>query len=101
MEPRKLSKGQADNEPFSPRDLHEKLLYDRMDSYGLPGEGHAILDHIMLLRAKEMYLLNAVTNKEVVADDPWLQDVWAWVSGTAIPFFLSLSSSNTDDLYLF
>lgn len=67
--------------PHVQRDRHEKLLNEKMDSRGLPSQGHAVLDHIMLLRAKEKYLFHAITNQKVVAEDPWLQDVWAWVAG--------------------
>lgn len=47
----------------------------------MPSQGHIVLNHIMLLRAKEKYLFHTKTNQKVVADDPWLQDVWAWVAG--------------------
>lgn len=72
---------QADTEPKVQRERHERFLSDTMESLGLPREGHAILDHVMLLRAKEKYLFNTETNQMVVADDPWLQDVWGWVGG--------------------
>lgn len=81
-------KKHADAEPTVQRERHEKLLSDTLESLGLPGEGHAVLDHIMLLRAKEKYLFSTETNQRVVADDPWLQDVWGWVAG--------MSPSNPD-----
>lgn len=63
------------------RERHERFLSEKMESLGLPREGHAILDHVMLLRAKEKYLFSTETNQRVVDDDPWLQDVWGWVAG--------------------
>jgi hypothetical protein len=72
---------QHDDEPHVQRERHERLLHRKMEVQGLPSQGHIVLDHIMLLRAKEKYLFHTKTNQKVVADDPWLQDVWAWVAG--------------------
>lgn len=76
---------QQDEEPTVQRERHEKLLRLKMEAQGLPSQGHIVLDHIMLLRAKEKYLFHTKTNQKVVADDPWLQDVWAWVAGRFLP----------------
>ena len=35
----------------------------------------------MLFRAKEGYLFDYAKNSRIVADDPWLRDIWAWVAG--------------------
>lgn len=72
---------QGNGEPLEQRERHETFLSDKMESLGLPSEGHAVLDHVMLLRAKEKYLFSTETNQKVVADDPWLQNVWGWVAG--------------------
>jgi len=80
-ETKKQPNPKTEEEPPSPREDHEDFLNERMESLGLPSEGHAILDNIMLLRAKEMYLFNSSTNQKIVSDDPCLQDVWAWVAG--------------------
>ncbi|KAI9811274.1 MAG: hypothetical protein M1832_000921 [Thelocarpon impressellum] len=32
-------------------------------------------------RAEEGYLFNCQKNAEIVADDPWLQDLWLWLDG--------------------
>ncbi|KAB5570402.1 hypothetical protein GE09DRAFT_1103132 [Coniochaeta sp. 2T2.1] len=77
---KKETSKQAD-EPQLQRERHERFLSEKMESLGLPREGHEVLDHIMLLRAKEKYLFSTETNQRVVADDPWLQDVWGWVAG--------------------
>jgi hypothetical protein len=32
-------------------------------------------------RCEEGYLFNCLKNKEIVADDPWLQEMWLWIGG--------------------
>jgi hypothetical protein len=79
------AKGQANpplgGVPSSQLQRHEKLLGETKAKSDLPNEAHVVLDHMMLLRAKEGYLFNYEKNQKTVADDPWLQDVWAWVAG--------------------
>lgn len=92
-ETKKQQKGQTNEEPLSPQERHERFLNDRMNSLGLPSKGHEILDHIMLLRAREMYLFNCATNHKIVSDDQCLQDVWAWVAGSSSQLPLRLNNS--------
>ena len=66
---------------ISNRQLHEKLLALTQSARGLPKEAQMVIDHVMLLRAKERYLFDCAVNREVVSDDPWLQDLWDWVAG--------------------
>ncbi|RYP63615.1 hypothetical protein DL770_009348 [Monosporascus sp. CRB-9-2] len=66
---------------LSNRQLHEKLLALTQATRGLPKDAQAVLDHVMLLRAKENYLFDCASNREIVADDPWLQDLWDWIAG--------------------
>ncbi|RYO74061.1 hypothetical protein DL764_010984 [Monosporascus ibericus] len=66
---------------LSNRQLHEKLLALTRGARGLPKGAQAVLDHVMLLRAKENYLFDCASNREIVADDPWLQDLWDWIAG--------------------
>ncbi|KAK4639533.1 hypothetical protein QC761_709150 [Podospora bellae-mahoneyi] len=68
-------------EPPSQRHRHEKLLIETMNLARNSPKARNVLDHIMLLRAKEGYLFNYEKNREIVSDDVWLRDVWAWVSG--------------------
>ncbi|KAH8879414.1 hypothetical protein GQ53DRAFT_834188 [Thozetella sp. PMI_491] len=68
-------------EPPSQRESHEKLLSNTFQIGSSSNKVQGILDHIMLLRAKERYLFDYTLNQEIVADDPWLRDVWAWVAG--------------------
>ncbi|CZS93530.1 uncharacterized protein RCO7_10584 [Rhynchosporium graminicola] len=39
------------------------------------------LNHVMLHRAVQGYLFEPKANRDVVVDDPWLQDVWEWIAG--------------------
>ncbi|KAK4175224.1 hypothetical protein QBC36DRAFT_216641, partial [Triangularia setosa] len=68
-------------EPPSQRHRHEKLLMDTMNLARNSPKARNVLDHIMLLRAKEGYLFNYEKNQEIVSDDLWLKDAWAWVAG--------------------
>lgn len=61
--------------------LHEGLLKSTMEVAGFPKAAQAVLDHVMLLRAKEKYLFDCRVNRVVVADDPWLKSVWGWIEG--------------------
>ncbi|KAK3357510.1 hypothetical protein B0T25DRAFT_622287 [Lasiosphaeria hispida] len=72
---------QSGGEPPSQLKRHEKLLTETENTSRFPNKAQAVLDHAMLLRAKEGYLFNYEKNQKVVADDPWLRDVWAWVAG--------------------
>ncbi|CAI4211826.1 unnamed protein product [Parascedosporium putredinis] len=47
---------------------------------GLPSEARVVIDHTMLLRAKEKYALDPAINKAVVGDDPWVRYLWLWIS---------------------
>lgn len=69
------------DEPTSQLQRHEHMLTEIKDISRLPSKGQALLDHSMLFRAKENYLFNYEANQRIVADDPWLRDVWAWVAG--------------------
>lgn len=60
---------------------HESLLTETKAASMLSNKAQVVLDHTMLLRAREGYLFNYQRNQKVVADDIWLRDVWAWVAG--------------------
>ncbi|KAI1213274.1 uncharacterized protein F4807DRAFT_257107 [Annulohypoxylon truncatum] len=64
----------------SNRELHERLLSSTLDTKGFPKKAQVILDHLMLLRSKEKYLFDYVANRDIVADDPWLRELWGWIS---------------------
>lgn len=65
----------------SSREAHEDLLTSASNAESCPRSARIVLDHTMLLRSKEAYLFDYVTNMEIVADDPWLKEVWRWVAG--------------------
>lgn len=71
----------ASNSLGSCRDIHEGLLSMLVAVKGLPREAQSIVDHTMLFRAKERYLFDAATNRNIVADDPWKRFVWDWIAG--------------------
>ncbi|KAL6910562.1 hypothetical protein GGI43DRAFT_390488 [Trichoderma evansii] len=60
-------------------EIHEALLGTLASSSGLPREAQCVVDHVKLLRAKERYLFDAVTNRNVTSDDPWKRFVWDWI----------------------
>lgn len=72
-------------EPPTNCELHEELLSTLIAAQGLPREAWAVIDHVMLLRAREKYLFNTSTNITVVDDDPWLRYLWGWIRGESRP----------------
>jgi hypothetical protein len=77
----KQGREQPDEALLSQLERHEKLLTDARDMTGLSSKERFALDNTMLLRAQEGYRFDFVKNQEIVADDPWLVDVWAWAAG--------------------
>lgn len=82
-----LNPGGADDIPLasigagSCREIHDALLSTLVKAPGIPREAQAVIDHSMLLRAKEKYLFDAKVNRKVVNDDPWTRFVWDWIAG--------------------
>jgi WD repeat-containing protein mio len=73
--------------PISSREQHEIEIIDAF--FGPPGFSLDMPDFLAIQegvvqrrRCKEGYLFDCALNKEIVADDPWLQDLWSWVDGT-------------------
>ncbi|KZL84616.1 wd repeat domain-containing protein [Colletotrichum incanum] len=66
--------------PVSCRHMHESLLSLPLKAPDLSTEAQCLLDHVMLLRAKEKYLFDCNINRVVVSDDPWLRYVWDWIA---------------------
>lgn len=71
----------ASNSLVSCREIHEALLGTLATVKGLPREAQCVVDHSMLLRAKEKYLFDAATNRTVLSDDSWRRFLWDWVAG--------------------
>lgn len=63
------------------REIHETLLSTLVKSPGIPREAQVVVDHTMLLRAKEKYLFDAELNRGIARDDPWTRFIWDWVAG--------------------
>lgn len=82
-----------DDDPDEPskqssRSLHDCLLKTTMETTGFPKAAQAVLDNVMLLRAKERYLFDCRVNQAVVDDDPWLKGVWGWMEGIVLALTL-------------
>ncbi|GAP88501.1 putative WD repeat domain-containing protein [Rosellinia necatrix] len=69
--------------PVSNRQAHENLLSATLNARGLPKEVQVVINHAMLLRSKEKYLFDYSANVNIVAEDPWLKDLWHWVTSAA------------------
>ncbi|OAA43073.1 WD40 repeat-like-containing domain protein [Metarhizium rileyi] len=70
----------ASNSLVSCREIHEALLGTLATVKGLPREAQSVVDHSMLLRAKEKYLFDAATNRTVLSDDSWRRFLWDWIA---------------------
>lgn len=81
----RLASRQRRNAPeealVSQLERHENLLSELREMEGLSSKERYVADHVMLLRAQEGYRFDFVKNQQIVADDPWLRDVWVWVAG--------------------
>jgi hypothetical protein len=84
----RLASKQRKDEPEEPLlsqlERHTKLLTETKDMAGLSSKERFAVDHTMLLRAQEGYRFDFAKNQKIVADDPWLQDVWVWVAGKSL-----------------
>lgn len=69
-----------DKKSYSSRELHERSHTSR--THTLPvGSKTEPIDEIMLRRALDGYLFDCTKNRDLVAGDRWLQDIWDWVAG--------------------
>lgn len=71
----------ASNVQGTCREIHDALLSTLVDTHHLPSEAQCVVDHSMILRAKEKYLFDAATNRKIVSDDPWTMFAWDWIAG--------------------
>ncbi|KAB8295787.1 hypothetical protein EYC80_008610 [Monilinia laxa] len=61
----------------SSREMHEALLASRIPT----SKAEAMLiNNLFIHRALNGYLFDCNKNKSVVKEDPWLRDVWYWIS---------------------
>ncbi|KAG5949295.1 hypothetical protein E4U53_005918 [Claviceps sorghi] len=70
----------ASNSLGSCREFHEARLATLATAKGLSREAQSLIDHSMLLRAKEKYLFDATTNRNILSDDPWRRFLWDWIA---------------------
>ncbi|KAH8815808.1 hypothetical protein F5884DRAFT_194861 [Xylogone sp. PMI_703] len=63
----------------SSRELHDRSHYSTLNMSLLSKPEKELVNHVMLKRALEGYLFNCETNKAILSDDYWLQDVWDWI----------------------
>ncbi|KAJ8065237.1 hypothetical protein OCU04_005940 [Sclerotinia nivalis] len=61
----------------SSRDMHEILLKSRIPASKADA---MLIDNLFIERALNGYLFDCDKNKSLVKEDPWLRDVWYWIS---------------------
>jgi WD repeat-containing protein mio len=66
---------------LSSRERHEKSHYVLLKGFISANTAYAILNSLMLQRCRKRYLFDCAVNRDILADDPWLQDVWLWIEG--------------------
>ncbi|KAH6682042.1 hypothetical protein B0J14DRAFT_577770 [Halenospora varia] len=64
----------------SSRELHDMAHYSVQKPPPTLHRTSETLESEMLRRAKAGYLFDCMRNKEIVESDPWLQDVWEYIS---------------------
>ncbi|RFU25870.1 hypothetical protein B7463_g10476, partial [Scytalidium lignicola] len=64
---------------YSSRELHDRSHYSTLNMTLLSKPQKELVNHVILKRALEGYLFDCATNKAIVSDDVWLQDVWEWI----------------------
>jgi hypothetical protein len=67
---------------LSSRERHEKSHYELLKGFFSANTAYAMLNALMLQRCRKRYLFDCEKNKEILNDDPWLQDVWLWIEGS-------------------
>lgn len=72
------SQDSSATEICSSRDMHEMLLESRIPASKADA---MLIDNMFIQRALNGYLFDCNKNKSLVKEDPWLRDVWYWISG--------------------
>jgi hypothetical protein len=68
---------------LSSREAHEALHTFQPGDVKLDMQSALSLFTVYRRRAAEGYLVDCSRNMEIVSDDPWLQDLWAWIGRTS------------------
>jgi WD repeat-containing protein mio len=71
----------AEKKILSSREHHEKSHYMLLKGFISANTAYAMMNALMLQRCRKRYLFNYELNREILVDDPWLQDVWLWIEG--------------------
>lgn len=69
---------------LSSREQHEYTHWVALEPWTLSDAPYAKINRIMLQRCKKRYLFDCEKNRDILTDDPWLQDVWLWIEGLSI-----------------
>ncbi|KAI9740633.1 MAG: hypothetical protein M1818_004597 [Claussenomyces sp. TS43310] len=69
---------QCPTNPLSSREVHEKAHWAGVEA-ATRKQIYGVLTQKMNRRIRARYLFNPVKNQDIVADDPWLQNLWSWV----------------------
>jgi len=72
----------SSKKPLSSREQHEIAHWASLR--GAPNSKfvYNTLKKVFRSRVKEGYLFNCGKNQKILAEDPWLQDVWVWIEGS-------------------
>jgi WD repeat-containing protein mio len=68
-----------DRESYSSRRRHEHLLFMGKVRFSLEPQDVLTLMTTSRRRCEEGYRLDCYKNKDIVSEDPWLQDMWSWI----------------------
>jgi hypothetical protein len=77
--PSAIESSALDVRPLSSREQHRRSHY--FSIWPQSEEELRLLTDVHEWRALEGYHFGCKRNKKIVADDPWLQDVWEWIGG--------------------
>jgi hypothetical protein len=67
--------------PLSSREQHERSHWAALDDPPFAAVPYAKLNSRMLQRCKKGYLFNCEKNRNILINNPWLQDIWLWIEG--------------------
>lgn len=67
----------AADKAYSSREMHERAHQTSLPTSKTEA---MVIDHLFIKRALGGYLFDPGANKEPVKEDPWLVDVWDWIS---------------------
>lgn len=72
------SSNTSSSRPLSSLERHQKAHWAAVEKASRD-QLYGVLTSLMNKRIRAKYLFNPIRNQAIVADDPWLQDLWTWV----------------------